>query len=570
MGERHQPDKPNYRCIGALHISAITRFLKLMKLKDHAEIIREEVLELKAPVIPAIPCPFTSFLLSSAWSTDLSNPEDMYGSNTSYLPTELGTLDADNNDGITVIDEYVRTYYPETKDMEEVALNAIKGSHTQAQKNWLQEQIVMSILPAFDSIPLISIHKLAEAWPRFAPEETVIEVINESELPSLTDLALPPALELALRNGDNGDNEKFEQLLFLPDKARKIRDILRAQSPMPDAEVKHDKFIDLSGFHLTGEQVIAVLPQDGDVEILKLSHNDQVKIDTVEKVLTMYPSLRRLVLLKTGVTDDDVVALLKDKPKLFHRMEAFIHPAFMKGPDVSKIPSAFTFVSLQDFYFDGVPTSISLPYFTTGQIAQALTDFLGPLAAKNPYQFIDSVISGFPSRALMAACASQLRREGQPWGERLVSIVPNLAYAMMALPERQAWNFVLRDNLGEFLYGFVRCNSEAFDQYAKECEEVRSHMKDAENPLTQEEVDTKLEALGEAYTSRLYDIYDARDFFRQLELEGREPPAPEMLAQLSDIFSTLGSKKKGDYGFMQLITARELLVYIQTPLFLDM
>ncbi|KAF8971382.1 hypothetical protein BDZ97DRAFT_1913870 [Flammula alnicola] len=634
MGQRHQvyiiarvvphgnPDKPNYRCIGALHhqwcygslpLKAATRFLTLMKQKDNAEIIREEVRALnglygstmrEVPVIPNTPCPFTSFLLSSAWTTDLSEPDNMYGSNTMRLPAKVGTLEGDNNDGITVIDvtdpetpsycfvflderkpisatQYIRTYYPETEDMEEVVdLKAIEASGTElneAQRNWLHEQTVVSTFRGFDSIPLVSIHKLAEAWPReykaprdSAPGETVVEAADE--LPSLADLTLGPALELALRNDDNAGTEQLERLLFLPDKARKIMDTLRNQSPMPDAgvsllakllnaEVKDNKVINLSGFHLTGAQIIAVLPQDGDVEVLELSHNDQVKVDTVEKVITMYPSLRRLVLLKTGVTDDDVVALLQNKPELFRHIEAFIHPVFMKEPAESKIPSAFTHVFFHRSMSVGGPTSVSLPYFTSGQVAQALIDYLSPLASEYPYQFLESLSLGFPQGPLMAAYASQIRREGQPWGERVVSIVPNLTFPVKALQDSQAWNFVFAEK-SKFLYAFVRYNSEANGQYTKECKEVKSRMKDEENPLTKEEVKAKLKIVAQAYASRIYQMYDVRDFFKQLELAGRAPPAPELLTPLFDLFSKLGSKE--DYGAMQLMTSGELVKHLET------
>lgn len=97
----HESTKPNYRCIGAIHhqlcsasrpLSATLRFLKLIKQPENLEIVREEIKALKGkyggylrqrPLIPAVPCPFTSFLMISTWAVDLK-PESsgfMYLSN---------------------------------------------------------------------------------------------------------------------------------------------------------------------------------------------------------------------------------------------------------------------------------------------------------------------------------------------------------------------------------------------------------------------------------------------------------------------------------------------------------
>lgn len=83
------PCSAQYRCVGALiqqfyslklPLIAVTRFMKLIKQEDNAAIIREEIRAIDGlygkpnPPIPDLPCPFTSFLLLLAWSTDLSNP----------------------------------------------------------------------------------------------------------------------------------------------------------------------------------------------------------------------------------------------------------------------------------------------------------------------------------------------------------------------------------------------------------------------------------------------------------------------------------------------------------------
>ena len=121
MGQRHQVyliarvtphGKPlgetRYRCIAALHhqwcygrlpLQAATRFINLIKQKENAEIIREEINNIHGlygifrtrPKLPGVPCPFALFLLHSAWTTDLNDSENFYESSGSILLAGMGT-----------------------------------------------------------------------------------------------------------------------------------------------------------------------------------------------------------------------------------------------------------------------------------------------------------------------------------------------------------------------------------------------------------------------------------------------------------------------------------------------
>jgi hypothetical protein len=70
-----------------------------MKQKENAEIIREEMNNIHGlygtfespPEIPAVPCPFTHFLMSSAWTSDLNDPKEIYESEISSFPAGMGT-----------------------------------------------------------------------------------------------------------------------------------------------------------------------------------------------------------------------------------------------------------------------------------------------------------------------------------------------------------------------------------------------------------------------------------------------------------------------------------------------
>ena len=127
MGQRHQAfliarvipygeTKPQYRCIAAYHhqwcygslpLAATRRFLTLVKQKENAEIVREEVRAIDGkygtyedndPEIPGVPCPFAVALLGMSWNVDLSDSEDlMYCSGRSFhddvLEAGLGPFD---------------------------------------------------------------------------------------------------------------------------------------------------------------------------------------------------------------------------------------------------------------------------------------------------------------------------------------------------------------------------------------------------------------------------------------------------------------------------------------------
>ena len=123
MGQRHQAfvvarlvphgqTRPYYRCIAALHhqwcygrlpLRAARRLLTLVKQKDNAEIIREEIRLLQGkygrckrqPKIPEVPSPYIGFLLASAWNLDFDEtPLGVYASGGSL---DMALLYADMN-----------------------------------------------------------------------------------------------------------------------------------------------------------------------------------------------------------------------------------------------------------------------------------------------------------------------------------------------------------------------------------------------------------------------------------------------------------------------------------------
>ncbi|KAF8968231.1 hypothetical protein BDZ97DRAFT_1655263 [Flammula alnicola] len=634
MGQRHQayiiarvvphgspPDKANYRCIGAIHhqwcygrlpLKAAIRFMTLVKQKDNAEIVREEVHALnglygsamaEAPTIPDVPCPFTSFLLASAFSADLSDPEKWYGSSIIYESAKMGTLEGDNNDGITVIDvtdpdsflflddceretpvpimapisaeQYVRAYYSAPNDPND----------SDAEGNIPAVELdVLSTIRPFESIPTIPMQKISEAWPtEYGIRQHSSEPLQDESfaevaigLPSLVDLTFGPAVELGLRSNER---EKLELLLSLPEKSGRTKEILRSQCPLSETgiyllskilafDLERGKVVDLSGFHLTSEEVVALLSPHGDVEVLNISNNYQMNIDTVDKLLSLIPSLRRFVVWNTAVTNSQVMDLLKRKPEFFRRrLEGFIHPAFMKLHDEFSEPKLYdefaefkstapiAFAQICQAKYGGGTSSVSLPYFTPGQIAQALADFLSPLASDHDVNNI--IYSMGRSCPIVAACACHVRQEGESWGERAVTLIPTglLTSIKKALMNYQGWIFLFIERDGVIQYTFLRRNLEVFDQFEKDLKEVWPP--EARSPPAKE-----VQAIKHSYATkgRLYHVYDIHDFFKQLESEGRPPAAPKTLRRLFDLFST--ASNRDGHGSLKLMTYETVLSYL--------
>ena len=73
--------------------------MTLIKQEDNATIIREELCAIDGlygrfkPPIPDILCPFTHFLLLSAWSTELKDKEESYKSSVIPLKAGMGSME---------------------------------------------------------------------------------------------------------------------------------------------------------------------------------------------------------------------------------------------------------------------------------------------------------------------------------------------------------------------------------------------------------------------------------------------------------------------------------------------
>ncbi|EDR04956.1 uncharacterized protein LACBIDRAFT_330180 [Laccaria bicolor S238N-H82] len=559
MGQRHQafliarvkskahgetPAETRYRCIAALHhqwcygrlpVKAARRFLTLVKQKDNAQIILEELRNFDNATSSKIPCPYSLFLLTSAWTVDLT-PGEEYNSGGSILSAEMGSSDGDNNDGITIIDVtdpenasycfheseedtpinaegYVRAYYPNHQDTSKEPLD------TQKKEEREIEQDVLATIASLDDAPLITIDKLAEAWPyeyrstRTPPEQVQHEVL-QLEAPSLADLSVEPAVNHAL---EVGQIETLEVLFNIPGKAALIKDALQKQISLPDhattlvakiisQEVQKSKELDLSHWALTSEQVVKLVSEQMGVESLCLSHNHHVTKTTVLEVLSAQPTIRKLNLLDTAVTNADMVKLLSENPKLFYSLEAIIHPSFFQWRRKNIHPIVFSHTTSMS-QRPGSKT-VSLPYFTPGQVVQALTDLL-PSADDSMFS---NISEGY---AVQVAYAASVRKEGCRWAERTVPICLNNSKPAL----NDGWNFL-------WLLPSAFSDRSTAKRYAFVLVGKGNHSEPVNDPT----------GADAASPSSTYDIHDLESFIDILVSEGRPAPSATALGKLSEAF----------------------------------
>ena len=469
--------------------------------------------------------------------------------------------------------QYVRNYYPEPTSVSETdQTNEIDEAEQKL------EQSVLAALHPFESLPMVTIDMLAEAWPgEYMPGEPNHSGLSpkpkESSpsvhmLPSLVDLTFVPAINRALQTGEA---DHLDPLIWQPGNPPKIKEILRVHNPLSAAdfallskvipfEVKQTKTIDLSHFSMTGDQVLKLVSAQEGVEVLDLSHMQQITADTLRELLPTLPNLRRLVLLHT-ISDSDILSLLSESPKLFYGIESFIHLAFLRPLGEAAFPPAFSHIIAHRRRV----WITSLPYFTVDQLVQGLIDFHSPFAARDPdsnhaFHCDDCEVP------ILAAYASEVRGPGRSWSERIVPFIP------AAKPERfnkpKCWFLVWTPELLDDprpSYAFVRFNKEAMEECRRRINEIRSLPRNPDKPrcqaaaepdanvddisrvdtfLSDQELHAQEEAIKSEYTDREYQIFDIESFFQELVKEGRPAPSPEALTKLLEIFVILQRKDR--------------------------
>ncbi|KAG6876549.1 hypothetical protein C0992_012472 [Termitomyces sp. T32_za158] len=542
MGQRHQAfliakiiphgdTDAKYRCVAAMHhqwcfgslpLHATRRLLTLLKKPEHATIVIEELRTLDgkygrwgvSPKMPPIPCPFSSFLMLSAFNFDLGDdPEETYqGSYFDPLNCNMGSSEGDNNDGITVVDitdprnpaycfafpkrspltatQYIRGYYPVPTPGEE-------------NDNMLPEEVVLDAVVGLEGERLVTLRMLAEAWPaeyhkrykrdvekpNSKPDPGAVPAA--SQIPPLSELALKPTVVHALETGDTKD---IEQLMWLPGKAQTMIEILKSYEPLSDLGVSllaqaidhlSPENVDLSSLSLSTPQIVALLTNVPNVQILDLSHNRLVTADAVHIILKSTPTLRRLVLLDTSVTDEALSSLLRDHPKLFFNLEALTHSLLLNN-STSKYSNSFAIIA------DGI-TGASIPFFTSSFIIQALTDYLH--ACLHSSFFSSDLKSSVPQIIL----SSTVRKVTETWATRTVPMIASSS--LDSAINGEGWIFGLNEDGS---YGFIEAKPGDINAFGSTSASGSG---------------------GQKNSSCVERVLDLEDFLTEIEIQGR-PPAP--------------------------------------------
>ena len=491
--------------------------------------------------------------------------------------------------------QYLRGYYPKVnQDDSETPDSDSDGPG--------MEQSVLDTLRPYESVRMITLDMLTEAWPgEYLKEPNFTGLSIEPKdtiymLPSLVDMTFTPALNYVLQTGET---DCLDQFMWSPGNLSKIKETLRAHNPLSAidlallskviaVEFTKTKSIDLSHFSLTGEQLIELLSAQEGVEVLNISHMQQITIDILRQLIPLLPNLRRLVLLHT-IPDANILTLLSESPELFYRIDSIIHFAFLRHLGDAVFPAVFSHI-VKGSESGGVMVT-SVPYFTPDQLAQQLTDYLSLLTSEDTYTVLTSMREQLP---LLTAYASAVREPGRSWSERIVPFIPRKTCDK--LNEREVWFFAFsvpnpyRDagiGLPSHRYAFAKLNKEVTEECQRRIDELResfnlpTHLDTPQNSEGQAaagEVDAELddnsevvktssltdelrakeEAIKSEYADRKYHIYDVNSFFQELVKEGRPAPSHEVLNKLLELFTFL---EKKDVLPLSLMTPVDLMSF---------
>lgn len=248
----------------------------------------------------------------------------------------------------------------------------------------------------------------------------------------------------------------------MPGKAEVITAALRAQRPFSDGglallskviglRAETDVTLDLSGYHLSSEQIVTIATQFEDVEVLRLSSNPRLTIEGLHKVLPSLPNLRRLILLDTPITDDEIYNLVAKHSTLCPNVQAIIHPCFLRH-DEHKYANAFAIITSSG--------AASLPWLTPPQVVQNITDYLAPFATDHPFAGSSLLRSAVVPQAVLGC---EVRKVGQKWGGRSVPLFPQ--YSLRAFAG-EGWFLAFQwpsyGPSSQSKYAFVQANPDLF------------------------------------------------------------------------------------------------------------
>ncbi|PIL36658.1 hypothetical protein GSI_00347 [Ganoderma sinense ZZ0214-1] len=460
--------------------------------------------------------------------------------------------------------DWCRTFLPRGRTVDEGEYDTESESENQdadlefrfpRDERWYQ-RLRLQAIEGLEDVPIIPANILEEAWPyiRFVDTRpplddmtaTTTEVLSEAvgvsfAVPSLVNITFEAAVKHTL---DTEDVIDVEQLIFLPGKISEIMKIIHNLNPFPDSgipllarvlsELKEESRINLSGFQLSGTQLVEVLSNCGEISFLDASFNNVLVADDIPKLLEAIPTLRRLVTIGCpSIVDAHILTLVQNEPFRFKSLEGLLHPAFLTIEKPDPYPITFTLVGVD---YIGVPgfdhdvlTCASAPFFTPAQVVQALIDILPWKDAKinSGYGGTTGPLTGF------SALHGAARTPNEGFGRRAVVSVPLLS-PKLPRGQQDFWVFaVYRADKSAYIFEEEknRKNMWGFVHIKRSREHSAGDRSEtsANSPTTGTGSGTTEQS---RYSLRLYDLCG---FLECMASEGRPMPSDAAISELERI-----------------------------------
>ncbi|KAG0692160.1 hypothetical protein DFH29DRAFT_971841 [Suillus ampliporus] len=602
-----------HRCVAAYHVpqcqgevalSCLLHFLAMVKYGSNREVIESETSALHEKYcinedLPALCCPFITFLMAMCWSTKFINPtgiSDVGYSQYSPLNEKFGSGDADHQQGITVIDlTEVRSpmyCFINVANMEcNVEDAVIPPLHVPlSARQYLCAYTKGDLkgnghVAKLDNVKLIHLDTLISVWPEeykkvqtpqdvpssgseafdFTFGDAVRKLLGmpvlQSVAPVLTTKPKVPIPTITITQ-DTHDTYDIEQMdeLWQAGKTFQVYGALQELLPFPRNgmtllhKVVEEKLkekngvLSLAEVALRDDQVEEILNVHGnEIRRLDLSYNSYLTMQIVPKILQLAPRLSTLITLGCPlITNNDVYQLLRDNGHLFRSLEALLHPSLLQPLELARenapYPIAFSYIQASDTHSH--PVACTLPLFQPAVIICAILDLVtfGP---NDPSWKLDLVLKR-ASAVTPATLLSGFRKANSE--NREVTCIPQ--YSMRGL-QGEGWVFAL--------YTPPRVSSGA------ELERDRRHtyafvrFKPPKKAVEREMADPDLNVNVEGA-----EIHTFQSWLDQLELEDRHAVPAKLVHELGH--RLLDLQLDVDYGLKPMLDGdlRAFVENIQT------
>lgn len=409
------------------------------------------------------------------------------------------------------------------------------------------KEILLEAIDSLRDVPLIASSQLLEAWPFLNSERYGGIVVEhrqtepvatstplDPELSSLVDMTLDIAIEHVLVS----EAVEFDFLSRFPGRASQVKAVMRSVQPFPVSglllleatlrDLGETDHVDLSGFHISAQQIKQIAHALGNVHSLDVSSNPCLRTAEVVEIVSAVPSLRRLVAMECpSIVDAELRQAVIAHPSCFKALEGILHPAFMTIESPATSPVAFIFRSPSHSSVIQKVRSVWVPFFTPAQAVQAITDTI-PWAWPEEDRQPDLCIA----YAAHAAMTSGLRRPGQEWGSHEVVTVPTLTCTVpttdgremvpVDIAQKEVWTFhCVRPEPTQALgvqgrgWGFVR--------YTRQ-----------DDPTPQPPSERSVAGM---FPLSVYkgEVYDLEGYLECMAREGRPMPTSDAVSTLQDI-----------------------------------